>query len=96
MLLAGLFSSFVIEMTPFSRKYLVIVAALVLLLATILYVAPPRSSDFKASALSVVKPIETERLEAGQTESSTLRDYKRPAFFSIFKFIISFIPGTQR
>ncbi len=77
-------------MTPF-RKYILPLPYVLFLAAAFYLMAPANSSGPAKGQLKAEETIEIERVEAAD-----LPDYQRPAYFSIFNFIISFLPGSQR
>jgi hypothetical protein len=83
-------------MTPTQKKYLLISATL-FLGAFLSFKVYSFATSAKANPLSSqVLPAPKPTVTFDGSEESEVQDYKRPAYFSIFKFIISFLPGSER
>lgn len=77
-------------MTPF-RKYILPLTYLLLLAAAFFRLGFGNSVGPEKAQVKGEAALEIQRVETAE-----LPDYKRPAYFSIFKFIVSFLPASQR
>lgn len=82
-------------MSPFTGKYRRLIIALCVTVA-IIFIVPVHSVQSHATLLRGNKMTQEQQVMVTPTEETDIQNYKRPSYFSIFKFIISFLPGTQR
>jgi hypothetical protein len=82
-------------MTPryrtYLRRFFVVIA-----ISAPLYLLIPQQTALTSKDLSKNLSLDARRVESSTNGESDLQNYKRPAYFKIFKFIISFLPASQR
>jgi len=83
-------------MSQFSGKYNHIIITVLCVTAAVCFFLSVRSIQKDVSLLPAAKLLKEQKVRVNPTDESDIQNYKRPSSFSIFKFIISFIPGTQR